>query len=66
MSCEKNPYAEKLNEEVTLNISKFTMKYFREQAEITGIPLQTLINSYLTKAAMENHQFPSIRDLIED
>ena len=47
----KNPYAEKLKKQITININTETIKYFKEQAKETGIPYQNLINLYLTDCA---------------
>ena len=48
---EKNPYAEKLKKQITININADTIRYFKEEAISTGIPYQTLINLYLTDCA---------------
>lgn len=46
-----NPYAKKLKKQITININGETISYFKEEARITGIPYQTLINLYLTDCA---------------
>lgn len=45
----RNPYYSKLNgkKQITINVSKSVLDYFREMSEKTGIPYQTLINYYL-------------------
>ena len=43
----KNPYAKKLKKQTTINLSMEVVDYFKEQAEKSGIPYQTLINLYL-------------------
>lgn len=43
----KNPYAKKLKKQITINIDSSIIDYFKEQANQTGIPYQTLINLYL-------------------
>lgn len=43
----KNPYAKQLKQQVTINLNSDVVRYFKEQADITGIPYQTLINLYL-------------------
>lgn len=43
----KNPYAERLKKQVTINLDAETVEYFKAQAEETGIPYQKLINFYL-------------------
>ena len=55
----KNPYAKKLKQQITININTNTLAYFRELAEQSGIPYQTLINLYLTDCA-ENKRQPTI------
>ena len=47
-NAKKNPYAKKLKKQITININNETIEYFKEQAEQSGIPYQTLINLYLT------------------
>ncbi|MCR5594041.1 MAG: antitoxin [Saccharofermentans sp.] len=43
----KNPYAEKLKRQVTMNLKISTIDYFKKLAEETGIPYQNLIDLYL-------------------
>ncbi len=47
----KNPYASKLKKQITINLNTATIDYFKNEAEETGIPYQTLINLYLTDCA---------------
>ncbi len=58
-NARKNPYAKKLKKQITINIDSETIDYFKEQASITGIPYQTLINLYLTDCAVQ-HRKPNI------
>ena len=44
----KNPYAEKLNRQITVGIDTETVDYFKTLAESTGIPYPKLINLYLS------------------
>ena len=46
-----NPYANRLKKPVTLRLDAPTVAYFKELAEETGIPYQTLINVYLRDCA---------------
>lgn len=46
-NAQKNPYSAKLKKQITINIDNETIDYFKSQAEVTGIPYQTLINLYL-------------------
>ncbi len=54
--AKKNPYAKKLKKQITINIDADTIEYFKSQAEVTGIPYQTLINLYLTDCATNRKQ----------
>lgn len=47
----KNPYAKQPKKQVSINLSKEAIDYFKEEAKSTGIPYQTLINLYLTDCA---------------
>jgi uncharacterized protein (DUF4415 family) len=47
MKSRKNPYASKLKRQVTIRIGEDVIAYFKELAEETGVPYQTLINIYL-------------------
>ena len=55
-NARKNPYAKKLKKQITINIDSDTIEYFREQAEVSGIPYQTLINLYLADCANNRKQ----------
>lgn len=47
LNPRKNPFAKRLKKQITININESTIEYFKEQAEKSGIPYQTLINMYL-------------------
>jgi len=49
--AKKNPYANRLKRRVTIRLDEPTVAYFKELAEETGIPYQTLINLYLRDCA---------------
>lgn len=53
-NARKNPYAKALKKQITINIDSNTIDYFKEQAEVVGIPYQTLINLYLKDCAANN------------
>ena len=59
LNPRKNPYAKKLKKQVTININNDTIDYFKQQAEETGIPYQSLINFYLSDCAA-NHKTPKL------
>lgn len=47
MKSRKNPFAAKLKRQVTIRMGDDVVSYFKDLAEETGIPYQTLINLYL-------------------
>ncbi len=51
MTGKKNPYSASLKKQVTMRLGIEVIEYFKEMSEATGIPYQTLINSYLTDCA---------------
>lgn len=55
-NAKKNPYVKKLKKQITIKIDNDTIDYFKEQAEISGIPYQTLINLYLSDCAANKKQ----------
>ena len=52
----ENPYTKRLKKQITIKIDDDTIKYFKTQAQETGIPYQTLINLYLSDCVMQNRQ----------
>ena len=54
-TARKNPYAAQLKRQITINIDRDTIDYFKEQSALTGLPYQTLINLYLRDCAV-NHR----------
>lgn len=51
LNPRKNPYAKKLKKQISINIDSSVIDYFKQQANETGIPYQTLINLYLADCA---------------
>lgn len=47
MKSRRNPHARKLKKQITLRLDPDVIEYFKQKAEETGIPYQTLINLYL-------------------
>lgn len=41
------PHAKKQKKQITINLDSTVIDYFKDQANLTGIPYQTLINLYL-------------------
>lgn len=54
-NAKRNPYAKALKRQITINLDGTTIDYFKNQAETSGIPYQTLINLYLRDCAA-NHR----------
>lgn len=52
--ARKNPYADTLKKQITIRIDEPTIDYFKQMAEDTGIPYQSLINLYLRECALTN------------
>lgn len=50
-NAQKNPYAKKLKKQITINIDSDTIEFFKDMANSSGIPYQTLINLYLSDCA---------------
>ena len=50
-AARRNPYSRRLKKRVTIRLDAPTVEYFKELAEDTGIPYQTLINLYLRDCA---------------
>lgn len=49
----KNPYAKMLKKQITINLDSVVIEYFKDQAQKTGIPYQSLINLYLLSCVKE-------------
>ena len=47
MESSKNPYASKLKKPVTIRLSEDVISYFKDMADESGVPYQSLINLYL-------------------
>jgi predicted DNA binding CopG/RHH family protein len=53
---EKNPYAKKLKQQITINIDSSIVDYFKKMSASSGIPYQTLINLYLSDCMTNNRK----------
>ena len=51
LNPRKNTYTVHAKKQITINLNVDVIDYFKEQAAVTGIPYQTLINLYLTDCA---------------
>ncbi len=56
MKVRKNPYASKLKRQITIRMGDDVISYFKDLAEETGIPYQTLINLYLRDCVAHNRK----------
>ena len=54
--ARRNPYAKRLKKSVTIRLDEATIAYFKELADDTGIPYQTLINLYLRDCAAHSRK----------
>ena len=54
MKSRKNPYASKLKKPVTIRLGEDVITYFKDMADDTGVPYQSLINLYLKDCAAQN------------
>ncbi len=56
MKVRKNPYVSKLKRQITIRMGDDVISYFKDLAEETGIPYQTLINLYLRDCVAHNRK----------
>ena len=54
MKGERNPYASRLKQPITIRLDKGTVSYFRTLATDLGMPYQSLINLYLRDCALHH------------
>lgn len=55
-NAQKNPYAERLRKQITINLETEVVDYFKKMSETSHIPYQTLINMYLADCVKQNRQ----------
>ena len=55
-NARKNPYVQRIKRQVTINLDREAVDYFKTMSEKTGIPYQTLINLYLVDCAEKKRQ----------
>lgn len=56
MKSRKNPYASKLKKSITIRLSEDVLDYFKNMAEESGLPYQSLINLYLRDCATRHRK----------
>lgn len=54
LNPRKNPYANKLKKQITINVDSSIIDFFKNLSDNTGIPYQTLINLYLRDCVQNN------------
>lgn len=54
LNPQKNPYANKLKKQITINIDSSIIDFFKNLSDDTGILYQTLINLYLRYCVQNN------------
>ena len=54
MKGEKNPYAARLKQPITIRLDKATVAYFKSLAAQMEMPYQSLINLYLKNCAQQH------------
>ena len=59
MKGEKNPYAGRLKQPVTIRLDRASVEYFKGLAEELGMPYQNLINLFLRDCAQHKRR-PSL------
>ncbi|MCU0754102.1 MAG: BrnA antitoxin family protein [Xanthomonadales bacterium] len=56
MKARRNPYASRLKKPVTMRLSEDVVGYFKDMAEESGVPYQSLINLYLRDCMTQNRR----------
>lgn len=60
LNPRQNPYAKAEKQQITININRNTVDYFKNMSEETGIPYQSLINLYLNQCVVEKKKIQFI------
>lgn len=55
-NAKRNPYVKKEKQQITINLDREVIDYFRSQSSASGIPYQTLINLYLSDCVSSKRQ----------
>lgn len=56
MKSRRNPYASKRKQPVTIRLSEDVVVYFKNMADQSGVPYQSLINLYLRDCVTQHRQ----------
>ena len=54
--ARRNPYAKLLKKPITIRLDEATIDYFKQLAEETELPYQSLINRYLRDCAAQGRK----------
>lgn len=60
LNPRQNPYAKAEKQQITINLNRNTVDYFKNMSEETGIPYQSLINLYLNQCVVEKKKIQFI------
>ena len=55
-NAKLNPYIKNLRKQISIRIDIDTIKFFKKQAQETGIAYQNLMNLYLSDCAVKSKQ----------
>ena len=55
----RNPYAKRLKKQITIRVEQDTLAYFKQIAQESEMPYQTLMNLFLRECASQ-HRKPKI------
>ena len=56
LDSRTNPYAAKLKKPVTIRLGEDVIDYFKNMAEDSGVPYQSLINLYLRDCVIQGRK----------
>ena len=59
--AKRSPYPKLLKEQVTINLAKSTIAYFKEMANETGIGYQLLIDLYLRECVSRRRKLAFLK-----
>lgn len=55
-NAKRNPYIKKEKQQITINLDRDVIDYFKTQSGNSGIPYQTLINLYLSDCVAQKRE----------
>lgn len=60
LNPRKNPYVKAVKKPITISVKVGTIDYFKNMAEESGIPYQTIMNYYLDECVREGKKLQFI------